>query len=155
MSDCGSNPPAPQGFAVWQGSVPKQLSDWAISLKNHSSQYAFGTTWIQTYNGKQVTARLDHHPWSHDPQGNLITGCFRGITLYAQKPTGAAFAAEDAAPNVGDPLAVSPSSDMALFDDVSYPPAGTDWTLVAISGAALVAVVGGFWWALRGPSGRR
>ena len=78
--DCPSNPPAPAGYAVWQGAVPPQLSAWAASLLQTTSP--IGTTWTRDYNGQAVIARAEYHTWTYQ-NGQLVTGvCIRGITLY-------------------------------------------------------------------------
>lgn len=141
---CPSNPPAPAGYRVWRGSVPKELTDWAISIRDRINTFPYGMTWNRDYNGQSVVARKDYHTWTHRG-GELVTGiCIPGVTLYSPLP-GALGLSPIA--NTGDPLA-TPDDTMAIFDAANAS-SGPDWTVVAFTGAALALVVGGFLFVIR------
>ena len=87
---CPLDLPAPQGYAVWQGAVPRMLSAWAVQLLKGVSKVPFGTTWTEIYNGATCIARFDVHTWHYLPDGTLLTGlCWKGITIYKPLPAGA------------------------------------------------------------------
>lgn len=83
---CPSDPPAPDGYRVWTGRVPTELSQWAVDLLRHVNRYEYGTTWTMPFGGVTVLARKDHHTWTWRG-GKLVTGiCIPGITLYTPLP---------------------------------------------------------------------
>src|SRR5262252_7712084 len=126
---CPGNPPPPDGYRVWVGPVPPSLTDWASDLLYHQSKgKPYFTTWIAQYNGEDVIARLDHHPWTHR-NGQLVWGCFAGITLYRNGTQ----------PAVGEP---APTPDNVAMYTKDLP---IDWGAVALSAGAGAAVVGLFW----------
>lgn len=141
MTDACTNPPAPAGYRVWRGSVPKVLTDWAIGLRNHIASYPFGQTWTTEYNGQTVVARCDCHSWTYR-NGQLLTGLhIKDITLYSPLPA----TLVDSPQPQGDPLATpDPSLAAALFNP---PPAGvvSPWAV-----AGTLAVAGGvLYWLTR------
>lgn len=89
---CPSNPPPPAGYAVWQGAVPAELSNWAVDIRDHEiGKVPYWSTWSKDYNGVTVLARKDYHTWTYI-NGQLITGiCIPGITLYQPIAQDAAF----------------------------------------------------------------
>lgn len=135
---CPANPPAPAGYRVWTAAVPMPLTQWAIGLLQHVSSFPYGQTWTMQYNGQTVLARKDFHSWTHR-NGQLVTGCFQGITLYQQIPQGQVGATN------GDPLGGPPDPNAAVYGG---PPAKTDWKLVALSAGAGAGVVAMFLAAL-------
>jgi hypothetical protein len=136
---CASNPPPPIGFHIWRGPVPAPLVQWAVDLRDHINKFPYGQVWTLDYNGATVAARKDFHVWSYR-NGKLVTGlCIPGITLYAPKPAGVAATIQIDSLDVPDPSA-------AVFNSTDT----TDWRLVAVSGAAIVATVGLFLLAIRG-----
>jgi hypothetical protein len=148
---CAVNAAMPPGYQVWRGAVPKELTDWAVDLRNHVASFPFGTTWTREYNGKTVLARVDHHDWTYR-NGQLITGlCIKGITLYSAKLGGLGLVDTSTADD-SDPLATPDESmSQALFDADSSAgmPPGPNWGRVAATGGAALLVVGLFWAAIR------
>ena len=151
---CPANPPPPDGYRVWRQPVPKPLADWAVYLlRNELPRTNYGTMWGMSYtppNGasEDVIARRDHHTWSHDRQGNLVTGlCIPGITLYAPVPM-AALASYNPATDTID----TPDPNAAVFNELPI-----DWPMVALTAGAATATVLLFWWAIKaaGPKHRR
>lgn len=142
---CAANPPAPSGYGVWTGPVPKPLSDWCVALLKTVNRYDFGQTWEKSYNGQTVIARLDHHTWHYLPDGRLLTGiCWKGLTLY--RPSAAGLVES---PDVNsDPLA-SPDAAAAdaLFDH--GPSEGVNWPMVALTGGLVVGAVAAFLLAIK------
>lgn len=157
---CGTDAPPPQGFAIWKGPVPTPLVQWAMGLRDHVGQFAFGTTWSTTYNDQLVLARCDHHTWHIDEKtGALRTNlCWKGITLYAPltidsaPPAGTITTGSGAAPRTLGAAVANPSAGPAVAPDQTTPDPNLavfsspspDWGLVAISAAAGAAVVGLF-----------
>ena len=141
---CPANPPAPSGYAVWQGPVPPVLTAWCVGLLKTSSQYPFGQTWTQVYDGQTIIARLDRHTWHYLPDGTLLTDlCWRGLTLYRPLPAGATLGSDTDVTNIET---AAPDPTLAVYDQ---PPSSTNWGIVAFTGAALLLVVGGFWAAIQ------
>ena len=155
MSDpvsCPSNPPAPDGYQIWKGPVPTEITQWAMQLRDNLAPFPYGQTWTLDYtdsNGNPATvlARKDHHTFTWRPGVGLVTGiCIMGVTAYAPIPGGSPGTAEVAAV-AGDPLA-SPDGTEAVWgadtdpnDATSAPPTSTSWGLVALCAGALAATV--------------
>ncbi|HEY3254617.1 MAG TPA: peptidoglycan-binding domain-containing protein [Polyangiaceae bacterium] len=76
---CPSNPPAPIGWAYWQGGVSPALSAFASSVEFRPADFAMGS-FVQAVIAQQlVAARVE---W-HDFQGATgARGCFRGTSLF-------------------------------------------------------------------------
>jgi hypothetical protein len=88
LGACPPTPLPPAGYRVWDEKVDGMPPSVAVALANqlafHSNQpYGFMET--VCVNGEPLIVRVDPHTWSHDAQGNLITGCFHGATVY--RPT--------------------------------------------------------------------
>jgi len=88
LGACPPTPPPPDGYRVWDekidGTPPSAAVALATQLAFHSNQpYGFMET--VCVGGEPLIVRVDPHTWSHDAQGNLITGCFHGATVY--RPT--------------------------------------------------------------------
>jgi len=136
--------PIPAGWRVWRGSVPPELTQIAMDVRDHVRQYARGTI-VQTlnYNGQTVGVFVSSHTWTYRKQADgsvkLVTGiCIPGVSLLTQPPgTGAALGAPDDTTPPDD--LSTPDPDMAVFgaDDV---PIGA---LVPL-GSALAGAVAGF-----------
>lgn len=142
MSSCPTNPPAPQGYAVWQGAVPAPLSTWAVQLLGTVSKVPFGQTWTKVYNGQTVVARKDRHTWHYDANGQLFTGlCWAGITLYKPFTTGGV----QGDTYVTNIESAQPDPTLAVYD---VPP-GIDWPLVGLSASAGAITVALFLLALK------
>lgn len=151
---CPNNPPSPEGFRIWRGAVPPQLTDWAIYLRDlEAPQAPYGTVWGMNYTPSggspiYVLARKDHHSWTFRG-GRLVTGiCIFGITLFSQIPT----AAQTSFDSLTDTLDAPDPNAAVYTSDVPSPspsPSQPDWGLVAASGAAGVGVVLLFWLGLR------
>lgn len=145
---CPANPPPPDGFKIWRKPVPKQLTDFAIGIRDQIAKYPLRTQFGTWYNGEYVVARVDSHSWTY-VNGRLVTGiCIKGVTLFEPIPTAALTAYNPAA----DTLDV-PDPNAAVFDATQ----GPDWGLVALSAGAGAAVVALFLLALRtaGPPPQR
>lgn len=141
--------PPPDGYRVWRGSVPAELTNWAVSLRDQIDRYNWGQTfgiWYTPPGGtaEYVIARKDPHPWSFR-NGQLVTGCFQGVTLYAPIPTAALTSYNPAADTLD-----TPDPTAAVFD---AGPTGPDWGLVALSAGAGAGVVMLFLWALKAMEG--
>lgn len=150
MSSCPTNPPAPNGYAVWQGAVPPILSAWATDLLKVINKVPFGYTWNRVHNGQTILARKDHHAWTYRG-GQLLTGlCIQGITLYRPFTTGAVPGDTD----ITNIEAAQPDPTLAVYDNA---PSSTDWGLIAVGTGAAVGVVALFLLALKhaGKVGRR
>lgn len=150
---CPGNPPAPDGYQVWRGAVPKELTDWAVDIRNHINGFAYGTTWEKEYDGKSVVARKDYHTWTYR-NGQLVTGiCIPGVTLYSEKASSNSMGLVDTSTstlNEGDPLSTPDESmSWAMFDADNAGPQGVNWGAVALTGAAALGVVGLFFAAIR------
>jgi len=143
---CPTNPPPPAGFVIWKGPVPAPLTQWAMDLRDHISQYPRGTTWTIQYGGQTVMARSDSHSWTWR-NGVLVTGlCISGITLYRPASQQAGLNAADAT----DPALATPDPELALYSiSATRAPEQTDWGLVLVCAAALATVSGGFVWGIR------
>jgi len=129
MASCPQNPPPRAGYVYWTGPVPAPLTAWASELLKTVGQFPYGTEWEDSYNGQVIVARLDHHTWSHR-NGQLVTGCFAGITLY--RPASGTGGTPGGNPN-------DPNGGVAQFTVTP-----TDWTAVAVSALAILAIGGGF-----------
>jgi hypothetical protein len=142
---CPTNPPAPSGYAVWKGSVPPPLQQWAGQLLKTVNSVPYGQTWQNTDpSGHPVVARKDFHTWHYQPNGSLLTNlCWPGITLY--RPTAAATQAGDDA-LVTNIETATPSPLFAVYDS---PPQSTNWTLVAVTAGTIVALATAFALAIR------
>lgn len=125
---CPGNPPPPDGYEIWRGPVPPELTQWAESILANIRESPRGTTWSTEYNDEIVLGRHDAHPWTYR-NGVLVTGCFEGVTLY--RPAGVL--------------------GVASTESSPEPPEKTDWGLVVICAAAIATVAGGFALALRPP----
>ena len=145
-ASCPGNPPAPAGYQVWRGAVPKELTEWAVDIRNHINAFPYGTIWHKEYGGQDVVARKDYHTWTYRG-GQLLTGiCIPGVTLYSARPGGSSLVDIGTADD-SDPLATPDESFAdALFDADSSAgqPPGPSWPLVAATGAAAIVVVGLF-----------
>jgi len=140
VSSCPTNPPAPSGYAVWQGAVPPPLSAWAVQLLHTVSKVPFGQIWTKNYGGMNVVARKDYHTWHYQPDGTLLTGiCWPGITLY--KPLATGVATDFDVTNIET---AKPDPTLAVYDVQP-----TDWTLVAVTGGAALGAVALFLLALK------
>jgi hypothetical protein len=151
VSSCPTNPPAPSGYAVWQGAVPAPLETWAVQLLGTVSKVPFGQIWTKAYNGQTVIARKDRHTWHYDANGQLLTGlCWAGITLYRPFVTGGVQGDTD----VTNIETAQPDPTLAVYD---ARPSHIDWPLVGISAGAGATVVALFLLALRhaGKAARR
>jgi hypothetical protein len=148
---CPSNLPPPAGYVVWKGSVPQELTQWAIALRDRIASYPYGQQWTMTWGGTNVLARKDRHEWTYrrNPDGTatLLTGiCIPGITLYKPSSPSSGLSAAD----VTDPALATPDPDLALYSaSMTRPPERTDWGLVTVCAAALATVAGGFVWGIR------
>jgi hypothetical protein len=148
LKPCPNNPPPPEGFRIWRGAVPEEISNWAKYLLNNELPRApYGTTWGMTYSSEgavsqPVVARRDHHSWTFR-NGKLITGiCVPGITVFQPLSTIALASYNPATDNLD-----APDPTAAVFPS---PPEGPSWSLVAASAAAAGGVVLLFWLALKG-----
>jgi hypothetical protein len=155
---CPSNPSVPDGYLIWKGAVPPELTQWVIALRDQLRSYPYGQRWTTDWNGFTVLARKDHHTWTYRPQPNgapkLVTGlCLPGITLYRPEPqllAGLGIAAVDPATALPDP-------DLALYlaPTASPPPIErTDWPLTAACAAAIVVVTGAVVWGIQAAAAR-
>lgn len=85
LAQCPHAPPPPAGYRVWQepldGPVPLALEAQAKHIAYDMSR-PLGYTETASVAGVTVILRVDPHPWTHDAQGNLVTGCFHGVTAY-------------------------------------------------------------------------
>ena len=148
-SSCPNNPPPPEGFKIWRGVVPSQISAWAKNLVYSPAfqKALYGTTWGFTYtdaSGKDqpVVGRRDYHTWTF-ANGRLVTGiCISGLTVYQPLST-IALASYNPASDTLD----APDPSAAVFN--AGPP-GPSWPLVAVSAAAAGGVVLLFILALKG-----
>lgn len=57
--------------------------DWATSIV-HDPKTSFGQLFEREFEGKPVTARIEHHTWTTHG-ADVIPGCFKGVTLYERK----------------------------------------------------------------------
>ncbi len=75
---CPNNPPPPDGWRYWKGTIPNGGGALASSILDDPEKYPMGT-FVQTrLNGMLVGARVE---W-HTLQGATgKTGCFRGVNL--------------------------------------------------------------------------
>jgi hypothetical protein len=153
---CPSNPPPRAGYAVWKGGVPPELTQWAVTLRNHIAPFPYGQEWTMRWGTTDVVARKDHHEWTYrkqpDGTATLLTGiCVPGITLYRPPPpTGVSGLGID---YVLDPATASPDPQLALYPALP-PPDRTDWGPVVGCFAALTATVGLFSWGLHAAGSR-
>jgi hypothetical protein len=110
-----------------------------MDLRDHVGKFPYGTMWRMSYNGQDIIARKDYHTWTYRG-GQLLTGiCIPGITLYA--PSGSAQHV-GALPEGSDPLAGAPDPSAAVYG--ADETLGINWSLVAVSGAAVLAILGAF-----------
>ena len=147
-----ANPPPPDGFRVWRGAVPKELTDWAVSIRDQLANFPWHQTWGRWYtppggSAEYVIARKDSHSWTFR-NGKLVTGCFMGVTLFQPVPTAA-----QTSYNPSTDTLDTPDVTAATFDSTSPPTApgeSINWPLVGITAVAAGGVVALFWLALRG-----
>ena len=135
---CPSNPSPPDGFQVWAGAVPAELTRWAVALRDHEiGKVPYWTVWSTTYQGAPVLARKDYHTWTYK-DGQLIQGiCIPGITLYAPS-----------APLLARASYTLPAGTIETSLD-GTPERTVDPRVVVGAGIALAATVGLFWLAIR------
>ena len=146
---CPDNPPPRAGYSVWKGPVPRELTRWAIDLRDHVVSFPYGQEWTTRWGETDVVARKDHHRFTYR-NGQLVTGiCWPGITLYRPIPIGVTGLGD--AP-VLDPATAKPDPQLALY--THPPPEQTNWGLVAVGGAAVATTVGLFLWGMHA-AGRR
>lgn len=80
------NPPVPDGLEPWKGAVPKPLTDWCIQLLGDSKGHPmWSLDRFDVEGAKTAIARIEWHTWTHRA-GKLVTGLFRGVTLYQPRP---------------------------------------------------------------------
>lgn len=85
---CPGDPPWPQHLKVVR-SASGDMQDWATSIV-HDPKTDFGQMFERDFDGKSVTARVEHHPWTTHG-ADVIPGCYKGVTLYEPKtPSSAA-----------------------------------------------------------------
>lgn len=78
------NPPLADGLEPWKGGVPKELTAWSVELVNDNKGHPMWSYDAFNVGNKTAIARIEWHTWSHR-QGKLVTGLFRGCTLYQVK----------------------------------------------------------------------
>lgn len=148
---CPPNPAAPAGFAIWRGSVPPELTQWAVALRDNITPFPYGQEWAASWNGINVVARKDHHTWTYrkHPDGSTTLAqniCIPGITLYKAVPmTGTSGLGEDL---VFDPATAAPDIELALYP-ASQRPAPSFWRPALGGAVAGAAIVGILWWSAR------
>ncbi len=110
------NEPLPAGWRVWRGSVPAELSKFAIGVRDHVSRYDYGAIAEQTtYQGSVVGAFKSHHTWTYR-NGQLLTGlCIPGVMLVVPTDSPLGRPAQPAASG-GDLLSPDPDIPMWLSD---------------------------------------
>ncbi len=85
---CPGDPPWPSHLKVLR-SATSDMMDWATSIV-HDPKTSFGQFFEREFDGKPVTARIEHHTWTTHG-ADVIPGCYKGVTLYERKaPTTAA-----------------------------------------------------------------
>lgn len=75
------NPPRPTGLKIAKNPVGKDVEKWAVTLVNSPKDYPMGSMTTQFFDNKPYTGRIEWHTWTHRG-GKLVTGIFRGITIY-------------------------------------------------------------------------
>lgn len=74
---CPTNPPPPDGFAIWTGSVSPAVSAWS---KHVLITYPMGTFVQDIVDGQLVAARVEWHTWRGATGETGI--CIKGVTLF-------------------------------------------------------------------------
>lgn len=140
--------PIPMGWKVWRGAaVPAPLSQFAIDIRDHINQYAYGQVVATTqWNGQRVGAFKSHHTWTYRKQSDgtmkLITDiCIPGVSLVLPVVAGS----QGIGGTQQDTLD-SPDATAAVYGVDDQP--GINWKLVALSAGAGAAVVAAFWAAM-------
>ncbi len=137
LAACPPGPVPDKTWTVWLGSVPSELTTFAVNDLKTEADHPYGYEWMTTYNGEKVMAIKQHHTWTYHG-GKLITGiCIPGITLYRPEKIAITGLENDLS---------SPSPDIAWFDN-GVP--GTNWTLVGGSGLAIAVLIALFVFGLR------
>jgi hypothetical protein len=76
-----ANFPKPEGVRAMKNPVSKDVTNWSIKLLNDAKNYPMGSVTTEEFDGRTITARIEWHTWTHRA-GKLVTGIFRGVTLY-------------------------------------------------------------------------
>lgn len=135
--------PVPTGWRVWRGAVPPQLTDMAITIRDHIRLYEYGAIPAQVpwkaSDGSDIVVGTwkNHHVWTYKG-GKLIENiCIPGVTLVT-RPAGALVVTEP-------PDSIqTPDPNAAM-----YPAEGIDWLTVGLSAAVGALVVAGFFYVLK------
>jgi hypothetical protein len=127
--------PLPQGWRVWRGAVPPELSAVALDVLHNVRAYPRGSIAKSVdYKGQAVGAFVSSHTWTYR-NGQLVTGlCIPGVSLVFQPQTMASGVATHDSLENPDPTA-------AVFVDLGDAPSTIDWPLVAVSAGVIVIVV--------------
>ena len=142
--------PIPLGWRVWRGAVPTPLTQFAIDIRDHINQYAYGAIASTTsYNGQTVAAFKSHHVWTYrkmsDGTTQLVTGlCIPGCSLLVPVAAGT----QGIGGTEQDSLA-TPDPTAAVYGVDPGAPASTNWPLVLVSGVAITATIAAFILAIK------
>ncbi len=85
-----ANPPPPPGAHIWKKPVTAEMTAWATSILNDSSEYPMFSEATKTFGDDLALARVEWHAWTFR-NGVKVEGTFRGVTLY-ELPSGSAAA---------------------------------------------------------------
>jgi len=80
LGACPSDPPMPAGYRITQ-SVSPAIQRWAYSIV-HDPHTTYGDRFEALFNNRPYVARIEHHTWTTDSQGNHVPGCYKGVTVY-------------------------------------------------------------------------
>ncbi len=86
---CPGDPPWPSHLKVLRQAT-SDMQQWATSIA-FDPKTNFGQLFEKEFDGKPVTARIEHHTWTTHGT-DVISGCFKGVTLYEPKATSSAAA---------------------------------------------------------------
>ncbi len=138
--------PFPQGWSVWKGPVPTELTQLAMDVRDHVRNYRRGTI-VQTlpYQSQTVGVFVSSHTWTYkrQPDGTavLVTGiCIPGVSLLIQQAPSTATAT--AMPMIASDLSI-PDPTAAVWGAEDVPVSPTLPLSGAIGGAGLGAILGG------------
>ena len=87
ITACGSDPPIAPGYVgLHDQEVTPEMKRWADSIVC-DGRTAYGEVFTRSFrlkDGSQglIAARVEHHSWSTDQDGNRVDGCYKGVTLY-------------------------------------------------------------------------
>jgi hypothetical protein len=88
-ANCPPTPAPPTGYVVWQehvhGPVPAAV---ALRAKAIAFDMSFALGYAENFPiaGVTLILRVDPHTWTTGAGGQIVAGCFHGVTVYVPAP---------------------------------------------------------------------